>query len=78
MNKQTTPSALTSSVSADRASIFVRLLFTQQPGNTHGIYHCGVSRARRGRFTFNAYGQLPDIGFTVWPKGHKRINGLAK
>jgi len=41
-------------------------------------YHCGVSRARRGRFTFNAYGQLPDIGFTLWPKGHKRINGLAK
>src|ERR1700730_19411096 len=34
---------LTSSVSADRAFIFVRLLFTQQPGNTHGIYQSTTS-----------------------------------
>jgi len=41
---------LTSSVSADRVFIFVRLLFTQQPGNTHGIYHHALSALHHRQF----------------------------
>lgn len=32
----------------------------------------------RGHLILNVYGQLPDIGFTIWPNGDERINGLRK
>src|SRR6266446_5027324 len=41
-------------------------------------YHYGVSRTRRGHLILNVYGQLPDIGSTIWPNGDERINGLRR
>jgi hypothetical protein len=36
------------------------------------------SRGRVADTFLNVYGQLPDIGFTIWPNGDERINGLRK